>query len=105
MKQEEESNKESGTGGEMSKDIEENPVNSAANPIIWKLYLSRLLSAWGDRLWSFGFGLFLFRMHSTDLSLVAGYGLAMSLSNILFLANVGTWIDKTSRLIAARNGN
>ena len=105
MKQTEESDRMSGKGGEVSEDVKEYPVNPSATPMIWKLYLSRLLSAWGDRLWSFGFGLFLFRMHSTDLSLVAGYGLAMSLSNILFLANVGTWIDKTSRLVAARNGN
>ena len=80
-------------------------VNSAATPMMWKLYLSRLVTAWDERLWTFGFGLSLFRMHWKDLSLVAGYGLAMSLSNILFLASVGTWIDKTSRLIAARNGN
>ena len=99
------SNSVCGEDSEISEHINSYPVNSAAKLMMWKLYLSRLVTAWYERLWSFGFGLSLFRMHSTDLSLVAGYGLAMSLSNILFLANVGTWIDKTSRLIAARNGD
>ena len=26
---------------------------------LWKLYISRALTAWGDRLWNFGLGLFL----------------------------------------------
>ena len=29
---------------------------------LWKLYISRFLTAWGDRMWSFGLGLFLLRV-------------------------------------------
>ena len=31
---------------------------------LWKLYISRALTAWGDRLWAFGLGLFLLRVIS-----------------------------------------
>ena len=31
---------------------------------LWKLYISRALTAWGDRLWSFGLGLFLLRVRN-----------------------------------------
>lgn len=42
---------------------EEPKVNvSTKNSGMWKLYISRALTAWGDRLWSFGLGLFLLRV-------------------------------------------
>jgi len=69
---------------------------------VWKLYISRFLTAWGDRIWAFGFGLFLFKIQSSNLMLIAGYGLTMSLTNILFLASIGNWIDQTTRLRAAQ---
>ena len=31
---------------------------------LWKLYISRALTAWGDRLWSFGLDLFLLHVRS-----------------------------------------
>ena len=31
---------------------------------LWKLYISRALTAWGDRLWSFGLGLFLLHVRT-----------------------------------------
>ena len=31
---------------------------------LWKLYISRFLTAWGDRMWSFGLGLFLLRVRN-----------------------------------------
>jgi hypothetical protein len=62
------------------------------------LYLSRALTAWGDRLWSFGLGMFLFRIQPENLMLLAGFGLARSLTSILFGAAIGAWIDRTGRL-------
>lgn len=68
------------------------------NGSIWLLYLSRFLTAWGDRLWSFGLGMFLFRIRPENLFLMAGYGLARSLTSIVFDAALGAWIDRTGRL-------
>jgi hypothetical protein len=65
---------------------------------IYLLYLSRALTAWGDRLWSFGLGMFLFRIQPESLLLMAGYGLAKSLTSILLDAAIGAWIDRTGRL-------
>jgi hypothetical protein len=65
------------------------------------LYLSRALTAWGDRLWSFGLGMFLFRIQPENLMLLAGFGLARSLTSILFGAAIGAWIDRTGRLRSA----
>lgn len=62
------------------------------------LYLSRAFTAWGDRLWAFGLGMFLFRIQPDSLTLLAGYGLARSLTSILFGAALGSWIDRTGRL-------
>ena len=93
---------ESTEGVEVGEGVPVDETNPVVQKKVWKLYLSRLLTAWGDRLWSFGLGLFLFKMHSTNLTLIAGYGLAMCLINILLLANVGTWIDRTARLTAAK---
>jgi iron-regulated transporter 1 len=70
--------------------------------VVWKLYLSRLLTAWGDRLWMFTFGLFLFKMKNRDLRLLAGYGFAKNTSSILLLSGIGNWIDNTARLKAAQ---
>ena len=80
--------------------VEQENVPTKRN--VWKLYTSRMLTAWGDRLWAFGYGLFLFKMQPTNLMLVAGYGLAMSLCDIIFLASIGNWIDRTERLKAAQ---
>jgi len=68
----------------------------------WKLYCSRALTAWGDRLWAFGLGLLLFRIYPEDLSVVSGYGLANSAVSIIFGASIGNWIDSSQRLTAAK---
>ena len=39
-------------------------VSSRETSGLWKLYISRALTAWGDRLWAFGLGLFLLRVIS-----------------------------------------
>ena len=33
--------------------------SSHKNQIPWKIYLSRALSAWGDRIWAFSVGIFM----------------------------------------------
>jgi len=68
----------------------------------WKLYFSRGLTAFGDRLWSFGVGLLLFHLYPGNLTVVAAYGLVNSLVSILGGPQVGAWIDSTRRLRAAR---
>ncbi|XP_025095565.1 solute carrier family 40 member 1-like isoform X2 [Pomacea canaliculata] len=66
------------------------------------VYFSHFLSAWGDRMWSFGVGLFLVRIASENLQLPATYGLASGLSIFLLGALVGDWVDSTPRLKAAQ---
>ena len=70
--------------------------------IPWKLYCSRALSAWGDRLWAFGGGVFMVDLDPENLRLVAIYGMVLSVSVIIFGAYVGKWIDQTQRLKAAK---
>lgn len=81
-----------------TKDITSNP----ASRIPWKIYVSRALSAWGDRLWSFGAGVFMVNLAPENLRLVSIYGLVLSVSVIVFGAFIGAWIDKTSRLRSAQ---
>jgi hypothetical protein len=76
-------------------------IETGTRQSILLLYLSRALTAWGDRLWSFGLGMFLFRIQPENLMLLAGFGLARSLTSILFGAAIGAWIDRTGRLRSA----
>lgn len=73
-----------------------------ASRIPWKIYVSRALSAWGDRLWSFGAGVFMVNLAPEDLRLVSIYGLVLGVSVIIFGAFVGSWIDRTPRLKSAK---
>ncbi|CAG5116589.1 unnamed protein product [Candidula unifasciata] len=66
------------------------------------VYWSHFLSAWGDRMWSFGVGLFLINISPDSLQLTAAYGLSMGLSVLLFGALVGDIVDATPRLKAAQ---
>ncbi|KAK7109675.1 solute carrier family 40 member 1-like [Littorina saxatilis] len=66
------------------------------------VYCSHFLSAWGDRMWSFGVGLFLVRIAGDNLQLPATYGLASGLAIFLLGALVGDWVDSTPRLKAAQ---
>jgi len=86
---------------------EDNPVNVGPSVglfshSILKLYSSKFLTAWGDRLWAFGLGLLLYRIRPSDLLLVSIYGLTQSIASLLFGASIGTWIDRNTRLTAAK---
>ena len=69
--------------------------------IPWNIYCSRALSAWGERVWLFGAGIFMVNLDLDNLRLVAIYGLVLSVSVIIFGAFVGKWIDQCQRLRAA----
>ena len=47
--------------GEDDKKVKDKLSRTAVGGL-WKLYISRFLTAWGDRMWSFGLGLFLLRV-------------------------------------------
>ncbi|XP_067649629.1 ferroportin-like [Haliotis asinina] len=66
------------------------------------VYCSHFLSAWGDRMWAFGVGLFLIKISPESLQLTASYGLASGLSVLLMGALIGDWVDNTPRLKAAQ---
>ncbi|KAK7508554.1 hypothetical protein BaRGS_00000120 [Batillaria attramentaria] len=66
------------------------------------VYISHFLSAWGDRMWSFGVGLFLLGIASENLQLPATYGLASGLAVFILGALIGDWVDSTARLRAAQ---
>ena len=70
--------------------------------IPWKIYISRALSAWSDRLWAFGGGIFMVELAPDNLRLVSCYGLVLSVSVMIFGALIGDWIDKSKRLTAAK---
>ena len=70
--------------------------------IPWKIYISRALSAWSDRLWAFGGGIFMVDLAPENLRLVSIYGLVLSVSVLIFGALIGDWIDKSKRLTAAK---
>ena len=77
--------------------------NMASKPgIPYKMYFSRALSAWGDRMWDFGGGLFMMGLRYDDLRLVAIYGFARCFTVIVFGAAIGNWIDRTERLSSTR---
>ena len=50
-----------GVDGEDDEEVKDKLPRTAVGGL-WKLYISRFLTAWGDRMWSFGLGLFLLRV-------------------------------------------
>ena len=77
--------------------------NKSCNSTIpWNIYCSRALSAWGERVWLFGAGIFMVNLDPDNLRLVAIYGLVLSVSVIVFGAYIGKWIDQSQRLKAAK---
>ena len=68
----------------------------------WKIYVSRALSAWGERIWSFAVGVFMSKLAPENLRVVAVYGFVISVSVIVFGAVIGNWIDRNKRLFAAK---
>ena len=80
----------------------ENESNSSTRSIPWKIYISRALSAWGDRIWAFAVGIFMNKLAPDNLRVVAIYGFVISISVIIFGAMIGNWIDRNKRLLAAK---
>ena len=80
--------------------IEEKKASKPGMP--YKMYFSRALSAWGDRMWDFGGGLFMMGLKGDDLRLVAIQGFARCFTLILFGAAIGNWIDRSKRLTSAQ---
>ncbi|XP_064614656.1 solute carrier family 40 member 1-like [Liolophura sinensis] len=57
---------------------------------------------YGDRMWSFGVGLFLIELEPDSLQLTAVYGLCQGAAVLLLGSLIGSWVDRTARLKAAR---
>ena len=70
--------------------------------IPWQIYLSRALSAWGDRIWDFALGIFMNKIAPDSLRLVAIQGFIINISVIIFGSFIGNWIDRNKRLLAAQ---
>ena len=79
-----------------------NPEFEIPAKISIALLTSRALSAWGDRLWAFGIGIFMNLLGPKNLRLVAIFGFSTNVSVIVFGAGIGGWIDITNRLAAAK---
>lgn len=52
----------------------------------------------GDRMWSFGVGLFLISLSPDSLQLPAVYGFSSGGATLLFAGLIGYWVDNTPRL-------
>ncbi|KAI3385027.1 hypothetical protein SNEBB_005677 [Seison nebaliae] len=63
-----------------------------------RIYSAHALSSWGDRLWQFAAGLFLYDMDRSSFLLTALGSLLAELSVLLFGSLVGRAIDNTNRL-------
>ena len=79
-----------------------NKTENDLRKIPWKFYISRALSAWGDRMWFFGGGIFMVELAPENLRLVSIYGFVLSISVIFLGAPIGNWIDRSKRLTAAK---
>ena len=93
---------ESISDAEVQIDNVENESNIPTRSIPWKIYISRALSAWGDRIWAFAVGIFMNKLAPDNLRVVAIYGFVISISVIIFGAMIGNWIDRNKRLLAAK---
>jgi iron-regulated transporter 1 len=72
--------------------------------ITTKLYTSHALSAWNSRTFEFGAILFLASIYPGTLLYASIYALLRSLAATLFSSRVGSYIDKTDRLVSIRHG-
>ena len=70
--------------------------------IPWEIYVSRALSAWGDRIWDFALGIFMNLIAPESLRLAAIQGFVINISVIIFGSFIGNWIDRNRRLLAAK---
>ena len=80
---------------------EKRPISSTPG-IPWQIYLSRALSAWGDRIWDFSLGIFMNLLNPESLRLAAIQGFVINISVIFFGSAIGNWIDRNKRLLAAK---
>ncbi|XP_075464527.1 ferroportin-like isoform X2 [Ascaphus truei] len=62
------------------------------------LYLTHVLSTWGDHMWNFAVSIFLVELYGYSLLLTAVYGLVLSGSVLLLGAIIGDWVDRNPRL-------
>ena len=76
--------------------------HSSLEDIPWEIYLSRALSAWGDRIWDFALGIFMNLINPESLRLAAIQGFLLNISIILFGSVIGNWIDRNKRLFAVK---
>ena len=79
-----------------------NRPRSLRSQNIRKVYVSRALSAFGTRIWTFSLGVFLNILYPDNLRVVAIYGFAVSVSSILCGPSLGRWIDQNGRWLAAK---
>lgn len=56
------------------------------------LFLSRFMSAWGDRMWEFAVTLILVEAGHGSIFLPAAFGLVESLAVVVFGPTVGSWV-------------
>jgi len=61
------------------------------------LYMSNILSAWGDRMWEFAAPIILTTIFSKSLMPAAMFSFVIQLSQFLFGAQIGQWVDDSSR--------
>eukprot|EP00667_Euglena_gracilis_P010071 EG_transcript_10240 len=66
------------------------------------VYVSHALTRWNERMWSFAIGLFLVEVFGGSLLLTALYGFSSGGVVLVFGALLGSWLDRTERLKAAR---
>ena len=83
-----------------NKNIKKNISSKLGIP--WQLYLSRALSAWGDRIWDFSLGIFMNLLNPESLRLAAIQGFVVNICVIFFGSAIGNWIDRNKRLLAAK---
>lgn len=90
---------------DMGRNLDKSGVNksgSISRQTMIKLYVSRALSALGARFKAFCLGVFINKLASENLRIVAIYGFVVNVSAIIFGASVGRWIDQNKRLFAAK---
>jgi len=78
------------------------PGRKKAKSLLFRLYLSHFLSAWGDRMWEFASALLLISIWPDTLLLAALFGLGESSAVVFMGPLVGDWVDSNDRLRVVR---
>lgn len=66
-------------------------------PAFWKLYLSHLLSTFGDRLWQFAVPVLFMTIWNDTLLPGAAFNFIVNLVTSFVFPNIGAWVDRTPR--------